>query len=173
MGTRFDIFSRFADDAKQVLVRAQEDAQRLNHNWIGSEHLLLGQLRVETGGAARVLASLGAELDKARTVVVLLKGRGERMVIGEIRLTPRARRVLNLTFEEAVRLGHEHIGTEHLLLGLVRDAREPGQAQGEGQDGDGTGARVLHMHGIDLDEVHRRVLQALSHRSRPPGAPEV
>ena len=116
-----DRFDKFTERAKKVLVLAQEEAQRFNHNYIGTEHLLLGLVREGEGIAAKVLSNLGVELNKVRSAVEFIIGRGDRMVIGDISLTPRAKKVIELSVEEARRLNHNHIGTEHLLLGLVRE----------------------------------------------------
>lgn len=116
-----DRFDKFTERAKKVLVLAQEEAQRFNHNYIGTEHLLLGLVREGEGIAAKVLSNLGVELQKVRSAVEFIIGRGDRMVIGDISLTPRAKKVIELAVEEARRLNHNYIGTEHLLLGLVRE----------------------------------------------------
>src|SRR2546430_9465475 len=116
-----DRFDKFAERARKVLQLAQEEAQRFNHNYIGTEHLLLGMIREHQGAAAKVLASLGVELERAREAVEFIIGRGDRTVIGDIGLTPRAKKVIELSADEARRLGHHYIGTEHLLLGLVRE----------------------------------------------------
>ena len=116
-----DRLDKFTERAKKVLVYAQDEATRFNHNYIGTEHLLLGLVREGEGIAAQVLKNLGVELNKVRSAVEFIIGRGERMVVGDITLTPRAKRVIELSIEEARRLGHNYIGTEHLLLGLVRE----------------------------------------------------
>src|SRR5580765_6780738 len=114
-----DKFEKFTERARKVLSLAQDEAQRFNHNYIGTEHLLLGLVREGDGVAARVLANLGVELNRVRSAVEFIIGRGDRMITGEIGLTPRAKKVIELAVDEA-RLGHHYIGTEHLLLGLVR-----------------------------------------------------
>ncbi len=116
-----DKFDKFTERARKVLSLAQEEAQRFNHNYIGTEHLLLGLVREGDGVAAKVLNNLGVELNKVRSAVEFIIGRGDRMVLGEIGLTPRAKKVIELAVDEARRLGHHYIGTEHLLLGLVRE----------------------------------------------------
>ena len=125
MGKRtFDLmdrFDKFTERARKVLTLAQEEAQRFNHNYIGTEHLLLGLVREGEGVAAHVLENLGVELNKVRSAVEFIIGRGDRPVIGEIGLTPRAKKVIELAVDEARRLNHHYIGTEHLLLGLVRE----------------------------------------------------
>ena len=139
-----DRFDKFTDRARKVLTLAQDEAQRFNHNYIGTEHLLLGLVREGEGVAARVLENMNVELPKVRTAVEFIIGRGDRPVVGEVGLTPRAKRVIELAIDEARRLGHNYIGTEHLLLGLVREGegiaagvlesprREPGQGPPRG-----------------------------------------
>ncbi|MHB8621463.1 MAG: Clp protease N-terminal domain-containing protein, partial [Chloroflexota bacterium] len=128
---------------------AQEEAQRFNHNYIGTEHLLLGLVREGEGVAAKVLGNLGVELNKVRSAVEFIIGRGDRMVVGEIGLTPRAKKVIELAVDEARRLGHHYIGTEHLLLGLVRE-------------GEGIAAGVLESLGVNLEKVRTQTIQVLS-----------
>ena len=128
-----DRFDKFTERARRVLTLAQEEAQRFNHNYIGTEHLLLGLVREGDGVAAKVLSNLGVDLNKVRSAVEFIIGRGDRAGTGEIGLTPRAKKVIELAVDEARRLNHSYIGTEHLLLGLVREgegiaarrAREP------------------------------------------------
>ena len=116
-----DRFDKFTDRARKVLTLAQDEAQRFNHNYIGTEHLLLGLVREGEGVAAKVLDNLDVELAKVRTAVEFIIGRGDRPVVGEVGLTPRAKQVIELAIDEARRLSHNYIGTEHLLLGLVRE----------------------------------------------------
>ena len=144
-----DRFDKFTERAKKVLVLAQEEAQRFNHNYIGTEHLLLGLVREGEGIAAKVLSNLGVELQKVRSAVEFIIGRGDRMVIGDISLTPRAKKVIELAVEEARRLNHNYIGTEHLLLGLVRE-------------GEGLAAGVLESLGVNLEKVRTQVIQVVS-----------
>lgn len=118
------LFDKYTDRAKRVLMFAQEESRRFNHNYIGTEHLLLGLVRVDKGPAAKVLNGMGVDLAKVRSAVEFIVGRGERAEVGDISLTPHARKVIELAAEESRRLGHNYIGTEHLLLGLV--------AEGEG-----------------------------------------
>ena len=118
-----DRFDRFTERARKVLSLAQEEAQRFQHNYIGTEHLLLGLVREGEGVAARVLESMGVELYKVRQAVEFIIGRGDRIVLGEIGLTPRAKKVIELAVDEARRLSHHYIGTEHLLLGLIREEK--------------------------------------------------
>lgn len=133
-------FDRFTKRARHVLALAQEEAQRLNHNYIGTEHLLLGLVREESGVAARVLKDLGVEPKALRKGVEEMIGRGERKVLGKISLTPRTKRVIELAVDEARRLGHHYIGTEHLLLGLARE-------------GEGIAVDVLKSLGVNLDRL--------------------
>src|SRR5206468_10609968 len=114
-------FERFTEHARKVLSLAQEEAQRFQHNYIGTEHLLLGLVREGEGVAGKVLTSLGVDLEKVRKAVENIIGRGDRIVLGEIGLTPRAKKVIELAVDEARRLNHDYIGTEHLLLGLIRE----------------------------------------------------
>ncbi|MCS7255323.1 MAG: ATP-dependent Clp protease ATP-binding subunit [Thermomicrobium sp.] len=144
-----DKFEKFTERAKKVLALAQEEARRFNHNYIGTEHLLLGLVREGEGVAARVLQSMGVQLPKVRSAVEFIIGRGESTVVGEIGLTPRARKVIEYAVDEARRLGHHYIGTEHLLLGLVRE-------------GEGIAAGVLESLGVNLEKVRQQVLQVLA-----------
>jgi ATP-dependent Clp protease ATP-binding subunit ClpC len=147
-----DRFDKFTERARKVLTLAQEEAQRFNHNYIGTEHLLLGLVREGDGVAAKVLANMGVELNKVRSAVEFIIGRGDRMVMGEIGLTPRAKKVIELAVDEARRLNHHYIGTEHLLLGLVRE-------------GEGIAAGVLESLGVSLDKVRAQVIHVLSQSS--------
>src|SRR5579871_4124761 len=149
MAERFD---KFTERARKVLQLAQEEAQRFNHNYIGTEHLLLGLVREGEGVAAKVLANLGVDLNKVRSAVEFIIGRGERTVTGDIGLTPRAKKVIELSVEEARRLNHNYIGTEHLLLGLVRE-------------GEGIAAGVLESLGVSLDKVRQQVNYVLNQSS--------
>ena len=154
-----DRFDKFTDRARKVLTLAQDEAQRFNHNYIGTEHLLLGLVREGEGVAARVLENMNVELAKVRTAVEFIIGRGDRPVVGEIGLTPRAKRVIELAIDEARRLGHNYIGTEHLLLGLVRE-------------GEGIAAGVLESLGVNLDKVRHEVIRVLSQSSSAGPTPE-
>ncbi|MEE9277136.1 MAG: ATP-dependent Clp protease ATP-binding subunit, partial [Dehalococcoidia bacterium] len=138
--------------ARRVLTLAQEEAQRFNHNYIGTEHLLLGLVREGDGVAAKVLANLGVELSKVRSAVEFIIGRGDRAVLGEIGLTPRAKKVIELAVDEARRLNHHYIGTEHVLLGLVRE-------------GEGIAAGVLESLGVNLERVRAETTRILSQTS--------
>jgi ATP-dependent Clp protease ATP-binding subunit ClpC len=115
------VFERFTERARQVVVLAQEEARILKHNYIGTEHILLGLLREEEGLAARVLESLDITVERVRAQVVRIVGSGEEVTSGQIPFTPRAKKVLELALREALSLGHNYIGTEHILLGLVRE----------------------------------------------------
>jgi len=154
-----DRFDKFTDRARKVLTLAQDEAQRFNHNYIGTEHLLLGLVREGEGVAARVLENMNVELAKVRTAVEFIIGRGDRPVVGEVGLTPRAKRVIELAIDEARRLGHNYIGTEHLLLGLVRE-------------GEGIAAGVLESLGVNLDKVRHEVIRVLSQSSSASPAAE-
>src|SRR5213596_288242 len=147
-------FDKFTDRARKVLTLAQDEAQRFNHNYIGTEHLLLGLVREGEGVAARVLENMNVELAKVRTAVEFIIGRGDRPVVGEVGLTPRAKRVIELAIDEARRLGHNYIGTEHLLLGLVRE-------------GEGIAAGVLESLGVNLEKVRTQTIQVLSQSGAP------
>ena len=144
-----DKFDKFTERARKVLTLAQEEAQRFNHNYIGTEHLLLGLVREGDGVAARVLSNMGVQLPKVRSAVEFIIGRGDTMVMGEIGLTPRAKKVIELAVDEARRLNHHYIGTEHLLLGLVRE-------------GEGIAAGVLESLGVNLEKVRAQVMQVVS-----------
>jgi ATP-dependent Clp protease ATP-binding subunit ClpC len=145
-------FDKFTDRARKVLTLAQEEAQRFNHNYIGTEHLLLGLVREGDGVAAKVLSNMGVQLPKVRSAVEFIIGRGETMIMAEIGLTPRAKKVIELAVDEARRLNHHYIGTEHLLLGLVRE-------------GEGIAAGVLESLGVNLEKVRTQVMQVVSQSS--------
>ena len=142
-------FDKFTERARKVLNLAQEEAHRFNHNYIGTEHILLGLVREGDGVAARVLANLNVELHKVRSAVEFIIGRGEKMVVGDIGLTPRAKKVIELAIDEARKLNHHYIGTEHLLLGLVRE-------------GEGIAAGVLESLGVSLEKVRAEVIKVLN-----------
>ncbi len=147
MGSRFE---KFSERARRVLSLAQEEAQRFNHNYIGTEHILLGLVRETEGVAARVLSSLTVDLSKVRSAVEFIIGRGEKPPQGEIGLTPRAKKVVELAVDEARRMNHTYIGTEHLLIGLLRE-------------GEGVAAGVLESLGVTLDKVRTETHRILSH----------
>ena len=142
-------FEKFSERARRVLSLAQEEAQRFNHNYIGTEHILLGLVRETDGVAARVLGSLGVELSKVRSAVEFIIGRGERPSPGDIGLTPRAKKVIELAVDEARRLSHHYIGTEHLLIGIMRE-------------GEGVAAGVLESLGVSLDKVRAETTRILN-----------
>jgi hypothetical protein len=162
------MFERFTGQARRVMDLAQDEARMLNHHYIGTEHLLLGLIHEGEGVAAQALESLGVGLKTARQQVKEAVGRGQQAVPERIPLTPRAKKVLELSLREALQLGHHYIGTEHILLGLIRE-------------GDGGAARVLAGLGADLNRVRQQVLQLLhgsqggqpasgrGARQRPPG----
>ena len=132
------MFERFTDRARRVVVLAQEEAKMLNHNYIGTEHLLLGLIHEGEGVAAKSLESLDISLDAVREQVQEIIGQGQQQPTGHIPFTPRAKKVLELSLREALQLGHNYIGTEHILLGLIRE-------------GEGVAAQVLVKLGADLN----------------------
>jgi len=142
-------FEKFSERARRVLTIAQEEARQMNHSYIGTEHILLGLAREEEGVAAKVLTNLGVSLNKVRSAVEFISGRGERPSTGETGLTPRAKRVIELAIDEARQLGHNYIGTEHLLLGLLRE-------------GEGVAAGVLDSLGVTLERARAETAQVLS-----------
>ena len=142
-------FEKFSERARRVLSLAQEEAQRFNHTYIGTEHILLGIVRETDGVAAKVLTNLSVELTKVRSAVEFIIGRGERTTTGEIGLTPRAKKVIELAVDEARRLNHNYIGTEHLLIGLMRE-------------GEGVPAGVLESLGVTLDKIRAETSRILS-----------
>jgi ATP-dependent Clp protease ATP-binding subunit ClpC len=143
------LFERFTERARQVVVLAQEEARTLKHNYIGTEHILLGLLREEEGLAARVLESLDITTERVRSQVVRIVGSGEEVTSGQIPFTPRAKKVLELALREALSLGHNYIGTEHILLGLVRE-------------NEGVAARILLDFDADSDKIRNEVIRMLS-----------
>ena len=143
------MFERFTDRARRVVVLAQEEARSLNHNYIGTEHILLGLLNEGEGIAAKAMESLGIGLDSVRDEVVKIIGQGQQAPTGHIPFTPRAKKVLELSLREALQLGHNYIGTEHILLGLIRE-------------GEGVAAQVLQQLGAELQKVRQSVIQLLS-----------
>jgi ATP-dependent Clp protease ATP-binding subunit ClpA len=143
-------FDKFSVRARRVMESAQQEAQRFQHSYIGTEHILLGLVRENKGIATHVLLNLGVERDKVRSTVEYIVGRGDRIVVGEIGLTPRAKRVIELAVDEARRLNHSYIGTEHLLLGLVRE-------------GEGIAAEVLDGLGVTLEKARKQTVRLLGH----------
>ena len=142
------MFERFTEKAIKVIMLAQEEARRLGHNFVGTEQILLGLIGEGTGIAAKTLKSMGVNLKDARIEVEKIIGRGSGFVAVEIPFTPRAKRVLELSWDEARQLGHNYIGTEHLLLGLIRE-------------GEGVAARVLENLGVDLTKVRQHIVRLL------------
>jgi ATP-dependent Clp protease ATP-binding subunit ClpC len=143
------VFERFTERGRQVVVRAQDEARLLKHNYIGTEHILLGLLRVEDGIAAQVLTSLGVGTEAVREQVARIVGDGEELTTGQIPFTPRAKKVLELSLREGLSLGSESIDTEHILLGLVRE-------------NEGVATRVLLDFGLDDDEIRNATIKRLS-----------
>lgn len=146
------VFGRFTERAQRVVILAQEEARRLGHNVVGTEHLLLGLIAEGDGVAGRVLSQF-VDLQQVRGEVERIIGRGEGLIIGQIGFTPRAKRVLELAFDEARQLGHTYIGTEHILLGLIRE-------------GEGVAAQVLANMGIDLETVRKQVVEVLGGKTQ-------
>jgi ATP-dependent Clp protease ATP-binding subunit ClpA len=142
------VFERFTERARQVVVLAQDEARVLRHNYIGTEHLLLGLLREEEGLAARVLESLDVSLEEVRFQVARIIGLGDEVTTGQIPFTPRGKKVLELGLREALSLGHNYIGTEHILLGLVRE-------------GEGVGIRILLDLDADEDKIRNEIVRML------------
>ena len=149
------MFERFTERAKQVVVLAQEEARALKHNYIGTEHILLGLLREEEGLAARVLESLDVTVEEVRAQVARIIGPGDEPIVsGQIPFTPRAKKVLELSLREALALKHNYIGTEHILLGLVRE-------------NEGVAARILLDFDADAEKIRSEIMRVLS----GPGGP--
>src|SRR5438045_3788139 len=157
-GKEQQMFERFTDRARRVVVLAQEEARMLNHNYIGTEHILLGLIHEGEGVAAKALESLGISLEGVRQQVEEIIGQGQQAPSGHIPFTPRAKKVLELSLREALQLGHNYIGTEHILLGLIRE-------------GEGVAAQVLVKLGADLNRVRQQVIQLLSgYQGKEPAA---
>jgi ATP-dependent Clp protease ATP-binding subunit ClpC len=151
------MFERFTDRARLTVVQAQEEARTLGHGYVGPEHLLLSLAHERVGGsAARILESRGASLETVRQRAAAAAGRGEQAPSGRLPFTPQAKDVLKLAMDEAVQLGHDYIGTEHILLGLIRG-------------GDGVAARVLTGMGADLDGTRQQVTRLLDEYRRRTG----
>src|SRR6185503_1634772 len=147
--------NRFTERAQRVILIAQEEAKRLNHDYVGTEHILLGLIALGEGVAAQVLANLGVDLRRVRAEIEKIVGTGDNvMLLGEIPFTPRAKKVLELAVEEAQNMGHSHVGTEHLLLGLIREE-------------EGVAAQVLENLGLRLDVVREEVLNLLGEGQTP------
>ena len=157
------MFERFTERAKRVVVLAQDEARELKHNYIGTEHLLLGLLREEEGIAARVLESLDVTAEEVRAAVQRLVGEGDEVTTEQIPFTPRAKKVLELSLREAMTLGSSYIGTEHILLGVARENR-------------GVASRILLDCDVDAEKIREAVVQKLGGRARfgpSPGARSV
>jgi hypothetical protein len=148
-GGGFGPFARFTPRARHAVVLAQEEAQRLRHSYVGTEHILLGLLREEEGVAGRVLAAIGVRAGDARAQIVRVVGEGESATAGQIPFTPRAKKVFELALREALGLGHDHIGTEHLLLGLALED-------------EGLAAGVLHQLGADVEKIRAEIERQLA-----------
>jgi ATP-dependent Clp protease ATP-binding subunit ClpC len=144
------MFERFTERARQVVILAQDEARGLKHNYIGSEHLLLGLIREQEGLAARVLHSLDFDADEVRARIKSLVGEGDAILPGQIPFTPRGKKILELALREALSLGHNYIGTEHLLLGFVREGNE------------GVGAQILREGNADGEKIRNEILRMLS-----------
>ena len=149
------MFERFTDRARRVVVLAQEEARMLNHNYIGTEHILLGLIHEGEGVAAKALESLGISLDAVRQQVEEIIGQGQQAPSGHIPFTPQAKKVLELSLSESKALGHHYIGTEHILLGLIRE-------------GKGVGAKALESLGISLDTVRQQVQEIIGQGQHAP-----
>jgi ATP-dependent Clp protease ATP-binding subunit ClpC len=149
------LFERFTDTARRVVVSAQEEARLLNHDNIGTEHILLGLLHDDTEAAAQILGAAGVELERARAQVEGVVGRGDEAPGSHIPFTPSAKKVLELSLREALQLGHNYIGSEHILLGLLRET-------------DGRGAQILEGLGAELGDVRQDILTDLRSRQQPP-----
>jgi ATP-dependent Clp protease ATP-binding subunit ClpC len=147
------MFERFTDRARRVVVLAQEEARMLNHDYIGTEHILLGLIREGGGVAYQALSQMDISLVQVRAAIEHMIGEGQRAPTGHIPFTPRAKKVLELSLREALQLGHTYIGTEHILLGLVRE-------------GEGVAAQVLGRYGANMDRVRHTVIELLSGYAR-------
>ncbi len=143
------MFERYTERARQVVVLAQDEARALKHNYIGTEHILLGLLREEEGLVARVLESLDITVEEVRAQVARIVGRGDEVTTGQIPFTPRAKKVLELALREATSLAHNYVGTEHILLGLVRE-------------NEGVAARILLDFDADAEKIRNEIIRMLS-----------
>jgi ATP-dependent Clp protease ATP-binding subunit ClpC len=151
------VFERFTERGRQVVVLAQDEARAFKHNYIGTEHILLGLFREEEGLAARVLESLSVTVEEVRAQVARIVGQGDEMVTGQIPFTPRAKKVLELSLREALSLGHDYIGTEHILLGLVRE-------------NEGVAARILLDFDADAEKIRNEIIVQGGLVVRPAGS---
>jgi ATP-dependent Clp protease ATP-binding subunit ClpA len=147
------VFERFTERARQVVVLAQDEARALKHNYIGTEHILLGLLREDEGIAARVLESFDFTVEEVRAQIARIVGQGDEIATGMIPFTPRANKVLDLSRREALSLGHKYIGTEHLLLGIIRE-------------NEGVASLILLDYGADADTIRNEIVRTLSGPSR-------
>ena len=152
------MLERFTDRARRVVTLAEEEARRLNHDWIGTEHMLLGLIHDGDGVAAKALESLGISLQAVRAQVVEIIGQGQQVPSEVIPFTPRAKKVLELSLRESLQLGHNYIGTEHILLGLIRE-------------GDGVAVQVLIALGADPNRLRHEVIQLIAAQPHPGGLP--
>jgi len=150
------MLERFTDRARRVVKLAEEEARMLNHNYIGTEHILLGLIREDEGVAAKALESLGISLQAVRQQVGEIIGQGQQVPFEVIPFTPQSKKVLELSLRESLQLGHSYIGTEHILLGLIRE-------------GDGVAAQVLVKLGADLNRVRHQVIQLIAGQQQQPG----
>jgi ATP-dependent Clp protease ATP-binding subunit ClpC len=148
------VYEQFTEQARRAMVRAEEEARILRHNYVGTEHILLGLIHERDGIAAEALESLGISLRAVRQQIKEIIGRGQQAPpSGQIPFTPRSRKVLELALREALQLGHDYIGTEHILLGLIRE-------------GDGVAAQVLVSQGADLNQVRQQVIYLVTHQGQ-------
>ncbi len=152
------MFERFTDRARRCVVLAQEEARMLNHNYIGTEHILLGLIHEGDGVAAKAMEALNISLEAVRSQVEEIIGQGQAAPTGHIPFTPRAKKVLELSLREALQLGHSYLGTEHILLGLIRE-------------GEGVAAQVLQKLGADLNRVRKKVIELLEGSAGEGGGP--
>jgi ATP-dependent Clp protease ATP-binding subunit ClpC len=148
------MFERFTERARQVIVLAQDEARTLGHDYIGTEHILLGLLREEDGLAARVLDSLDITVEEVRAQIARIVGQGDEVTTGQIPFTPRAKKVLELALREALSLGHNYIGTEHILLGLVRE-------------NEGVAARILLDFDADAEKIRNEIIRTPQSANKP------
>jgi ATP-dependent Clp protease ATP-binding subunit ClpC len=153
------VFERFTNKARDAVSFAQDEARELRHNYIGTEHLLLGVLRVEEGLGVRVLGELGVTVEQVRDQVVRIVGRGDEVTTGQIPFTPRAKKVLELALREAQSLGHNFIGTEHILLGVVRE-------------NEGVASRILLDFSVDASKIRSETARMFAGSTPPPDPPE-
>lgn len=149
------MFERWTERARQVVILAQDEARGFKHSYIGTEHILLGLIREEEGLAARVLDSLGVSAGEVRGLIARIVGQGDEVTTGQLPFTPRAKKMMEFALREALSLGHSYVGTEHILLGLVRD-------------NEGVGVRILLDFDIDAQKIRNEIIRQLTPRSTPP-----